>query len=63
MQPAKMLAWMLALCLLISIVPASLAEADLTIEPMEEIEEEVAPAESLDGDNGLVIDDGTEAVP
>ena len=63
MQPAKMLAWMLALCLLISIVPASLAEADLTIEPMEEIEEEVAPAESLDGDNGLVIDDGTEPVP
>ncbi len=63
MQPAKLIALILALCLLLSAAVPGLAEAELTIEPMETVEAEVAPAESIEGDSGLVIDDGSAEAP
>lgn len=61
MRPVKLISLMLILCLLASVAPAVLAEADATDAALEDyIEAEVDLAQSVDPDTGLIVDDGAE---
>ncbi len=52
MRPMKLIALLMALCLLASMVPAALME--------EQAEAEIALADTVDADTGLTVDDGQE---